>query len=713
MRKKLLMLIACLVMAGAIQMGAAFGLETITNVELSDDGVLTCDRAQNPATYLVLQVKIGYTAVNVDVLQNQKTVSVDLAGLAANWGYASGDYEVVIFYRKTNYAHNEWSVVSEPYTLTYHHTAKMGSTTEIWFDCATVCWNEVKKAEYYEVYLTDPDTNTKVSPTFKLPASRTSCDMSTQMKAGNRYRAVVRAFAEGYIDGDPETSGTYSYVGQETMKGVEWYNQGQLHWEQYPGATKYVLKFGYDTYETTDTKYNVLTKMTEKEYPGGDYELSIYAMSGKKNIISKVTKITYQHISNKVFYVDFDANGGSGVMRSAVAKSPYVVPGCSYRAPDGCAFKYWKLSGPNTIVYPGNSITLDKDIILVAVWEHRYTLSFQMNGHGKQIASKTLPENGSISLPTNPTEEGWIFEGWYTDAKLTTPFQYGSIKANMTLYAKWTEDKAVEIESLTNAWYGVTLKWKPVGGYFTVVYRKAPNESNWTELSTTDTNGYYDKTAKNNTVYSYALALKKKDTGVTCNKGNAKSILFMAPPTISSVSNVSGGVQVTWSAVEGADGYFVYRKDTQAGTWHMIGSTQKNLSFTDRTVSSGVVYYYAVKSFRKDGDANICSASSSARNTIYLKNNYISKLSNSAAGILNVEFSKTPNCTGYEIVYGLKSNLSDGITVPVKTATAVNKTISGLKKGTTYYVKVRAYKTMGGYTFYSEWSAVKSLTLTK
>ena len=145
----------------------------------------------------------------------------------------------------------------------------------------------------------------------------------------------------------------------------------------------------------------------------------------------------------------------------------------------------------------------------------------------------------------------------------------------------------------------------------------------------------------------------------------------------------------------------------------MIGSTQKNLSFTDTTTESGVVYYYAIKSFVKVGTETVTSASSSAKNTIYLKNNFISKLTNQYSGVLKVAFTQTPACTGYEIVYGTKEDFSDGELIMVKMAAATDRSISNLKKGTTYYVKIRAYKTMGGYTFYSNWSAVKSLTLTK
>lgn len=45
---------------------------------------------------------------------------------------------------------------------------------------------------------------------------------------------------------------------------------------------------------------------------------------------------------------------------------------------------------------------------------------------------------GTIKVPTNPTKEGYTFGGWYTDAALTTPWNFNNKVVNtLTLYAKW------------------------------------------------------------------------------------------------------------------------------------------------------------------------------------------------------------------------------------------------------------------------------------
>ena len=46
-----------------------------------------------------------------------------------------------------------------------------------------------------------------------------------------------------------------------------------------------------------------------------------------------------------------------------------------------------------------------------------------------------------------PTREGYLFDGWYTDAKLTQPFDCGIMPdSQLTLYAAWVK-KETEAKS--------------------------------------------------------------------------------------------------------------------------------------------------------------------------------------------------------------------------------------------------------------------------
>ena len=70
---------------------------------------------------------------------------------------------------------------------------------------------------------------------------------------------------------------------------------------------------------------------------------------------------------------------------------------------------------------------------------------------------------------------------------------------------------------------------------------------------------------------------------------------------------------------------------------------------------------------------------------------------------------RRPEASGYQVQYGLKSNFSKAMSLKVKQAKTVKATLTSLKKGKTYYVRVRAYKTVGKMTYYSAWSGKKSV----
>ena len=65
--------------------------------------------------------------------------------------------------------------------------------------------------------------------------------------------------------------------------------------------------------------------------------------------------------------------------------------------------------------------------------------------------------------------------------------------------------------------------------------------------------------------------------------------------------------------------------------------------------------------------------------------------------------------SGYEVLLATNKKFSKGKKTYTVKASSASKTIKGLKKGTKYYAKVRAYKTVGKTKYYGAWSAVKSV----
>ena len=67
-------------------------------------------------------------------------------------------------------------------------------------------------------------------------------------------------------------------------------------------------------------------------------------------------------------------------------------------------------------------------------------MTFDANGHGTAPTAQTIESGKTATKPTDPTETGWIFGGWYKEAACTNAFDFATpIEKDTTLYAKWTK----------------------------------------------------------------------------------------------------------------------------------------------------------------------------------------------------------------------------------------------------------------------------------
>ena len=69
----------------------------------------------------------------------------------------------------------------------------------------------------------------------------------------------------------------------------------------------------------------------------------------------------------------------------------------------------------------------------------QYAIAFDLQGKGTAIDTIYVEDGSLIVAPEEPTDEFYTFEGWYKDAKTTTPWNFETdfVTGNMTLYAKW------------------------------------------------------------------------------------------------------------------------------------------------------------------------------------------------------------------------------------------------------------------------------------
>ena len=180
---------------------------------------------------------------------------------------------------------------------------------------------------------------------------------------------------------------------------------------------------GWYTDDTYTTKYNFEDAVTKN--------ITLYA---KWNEVV-VTKYT----------VTFDTKGGNTIAPVTVKEGEKVAEPSSLPTKEGFTFDGWYTDDTYTTKYNFED-AVTKNITLYAKWNEvvvtKYTVTFDTKG-GNTIAPVTVKEGEKVAEPTTaPTKEGFTFDGWYQDVTLNTKFDFNtSVVSNLTLYAKWIENK--------------------------------------------------------------------------------------------------------------------------------------------------------------------------------------------------------------------------------------------------------------------------------
>ena len=154
--------------------------------------------------------------------------------------------------------------------------------------------------------------------------------------------------------------------------------------------------------------------------------------------------------------ITFDTKGGSIIDSITIGKdTELTLPKDPTR--NGYVFKGW-FDKNETPIY--NKVLLAEDTILYAVWEkvensNTITITFDTKG-GSKINSITINKETELTLPKDPTRNGYVFKGWF-DKNETPIYNKVLLAEDTTLYAVWekvenkkTSPKTEEPKTNTN-----------------------------------------------------------------------------------------------------------------------------------------------------------------------------------------------------------------------------------------------------------------------
>ena len=204
-------------------------------------------------------------------------------------------------------------------------------------------------------------------------------------------------------------------------------------------------------------------------------------------------------ISKGTFKVSYKANGGTGTVEDgrayAQGAKADVKAITGITAPTGKTFLYWSLNddGSGKKYYPNNTIEIEENITLYAIWGDTTTTSLTYHGNGgatsddkTEVVVSGLKNNQKVKAEGEIfTRTGYKFIGWSTKSDATAAeYVAGAdviVHADETvnvLYAVWeirndyqytvhyywngTTEKAAEDKVVLNQTYNETIKESPI-----------------------------------------------------------------------------------------------------------------------------------------------------------------------------------------------------------------------------------------------------------
>lgn len=159
-------------------------------------------------------------------------------------------------------------------------------------------------------------------------------------------------------------------------------------------------------------------------------------------------------------------------------------------------------------------------------------------------------------------------------------------------------------------------------------------------------------------------------------------------PVVSCNLCTSNSIILTWTPVEGALGYQVYKYDDAKGEY--VRKNTSSTTYTDSTLTPGKVEQYLVRAYKKDSSGNYVFTAFSekflgvcapAAPSAPVK---VSSDGNSAT----IKWNAVPKCKGY---YIYRYDVVSGGYKNIGNTTSTQFKDSGLLAGTSYKYKVRAY----------------------
>ena len=230
------------------------------------------------------------------------------------------------------------------------------------------------------------------------------------------------------------------------------------------------------TYRKNSDKYTALVNETLKVQKGSSVFDVLKEALDKAEI--DFTESSYGYISEINGLAEFDHGSNSGWMFTVGGK--HMTTGCKDTYLNSGSTVVWFYTDDYSSEKGSESFSSSGGS---SGGTSRYTVKFQSNG-GTTVNSLTVARNSVITEPDMPQKEGYIFEGWFSDAELTKEYDFSQkVEKSFTLYAKWSEEQQKRENPFTDVdeddWFFEAVEYVYINGLMNGTDKEtfAPDES--------------------------------------------------------------------------------------------------------------------------------------------------------------------------------------------------------------------------------------------
>ncbi|MCD8096164.1 MAG: fibronectin type III domain-containing protein [Ruminococcus sp.] len=171
-------------------------------------------------------------------------------------------------------------------------------------------------------------------------------------------------------------------------------------------------------------------------------------------------------------------------------------------------------------------------------------------------------------------------------------------------------------------------------------------------------------------------------------------------------------IKITWKKSSSATGYRIYRYNSSTKKWVKITTIKNNstTSYKDTGLKAGTTYKYKVKAYVKISGTNYWGTASSTITTSTKPAKVTIKSASKSKTAVRLNWKKVTGATGYKI-QRYNSSTKKWVTIKtISSGSTLTYRNSGLKSGTVYKYRIRAYRKVNGKTLFGAYSATKKVT---